>query len=178
LGVIRKAGAMRKTVTLGLIGDYSQTVSAHQAIPLALQRAADVLRIEVDFEWVPTDEVTSIARISRFDGLWCVPASPYRSMAGALLAIRHARENAVPFLGTCGGFQHAVVEYARNVLTLGRRRACGNGTRCCPCRHLATCVRAGRSDWLGSAVSRYSHRVSVWRQQNNREVSVQLRAEP
>ncbi len=46
---------MRKTVTLGLIGDYSQTVSAHQAIPLALQRAADVLRIEVDFEWVPTD---------------------------------------------------------------------------------------------------------------------------
>ena len=108
---------MRKTVTVGLIGDYSQTVSAHQAIPLALQRAADVLRIEVDFEWVSTDEVTSIARISRFDGLWCVPASPYRSMAGALLAIRHARENAVPFLGTCGGFQHAVVEYARNVLT-------------------------------------------------------------
>jgi CTP synthase (UTP-ammonia lyase) len=37
-------------------------------------------------------------------------------MDGALLAIRHARESAVPFLGTCGGFQHAVVEYARNVL--------------------------------------------------------------
>ena len=48
--------------------------------------------------------------------LWCVPASPYRSMEGALTAIQVARERHVPFLGTCGGFQHAVIEYARNVL--------------------------------------------------------------
>ena len=107
---------MRRTITIGLIGDYDESVPAHQAIPPALQRAADALHIEVGFEWVPTEEVTSVSRLARFDGLWCVPASPYRSMEGALLAIRHARETAVPFLGTCGGFQHAVVEYARNVL--------------------------------------------------------------
>lgn len=107
---------MRKNIAIGLIGDYSQSVPAHQAIPLALQRAGSALHTEVGFEWVPTEEVTSASRISRFDGLWCVPASPYRSMDGALLAIRYARENLVPFLGTCGGFQHAVVEYARNVL--------------------------------------------------------------
>ena len=107
---------MRRSVMIGLIGDYSQSVPAHQAIPLALQRAARALHIEVGLEWVPTEEVTSVSRISRFDGLWCVPASPYRSMDGALFAIRYARENLVPFLGTCGGFQHAVVEYARNVL--------------------------------------------------------------
>jgi CTP synthase (UTP-ammonia lyase) len=33
-----------------------------------------------------------------------------------LRAIRFAREQQRPFLGTCGGFQHAVLEYARNVL--------------------------------------------------------------
>ena len=103
-------------IAIGLIGDYSGTVPAHQAIPLALRRAADALQVAVGFEWVPTEEITSISRIARFDGLWCVPGSPYRSMHGALLAIWHARESAVPFLGTCGGFQHAVVEYARNVL--------------------------------------------------------------
>jgi CTP synthase (UTP-ammonia lyase) len=107
---------MRTKVMVGLIGDYSETVPAHRAIPLALRRAGEVLQVEVGFEWVSTDEITSIARISRFDGLWCVPASPYRNMDGALLAIRHAREKPVPFLGTCGGFQHAVIEYARNVL--------------------------------------------------------------
>ena len=107
---------MRTSVMIGLIGDYNESVPAHQAIPIALQRAAEIFDITVGFEWVSTEEVTSIARISRFGGLWCVPASPYRSMDGALLAIRHAREGAVPFLGTCGGFQHAVIEYARNVL--------------------------------------------------------------
>ena len=107
---------MRSSVMIGLIGDYSESVPAHQAIPVALQRAAEIFDIAVKFEWVPTEEVNSVARISRFDGLWCVPASPYRSMEGALVAIRHAREAAIPFLGTCGGFQHAVVEYARNVL--------------------------------------------------------------
>ena len=40
----------------------------------------------------------------------------YRDTDGALHAIRFAREQRRPFLGTCGGFQHAVLEYARNVL--------------------------------------------------------------
>jgi CTP synthase (UTP-ammonia lyase) len=107
---------MRNTVTVGLVGDYDQAVPAHQAIPLALQSAADSLGIELAFGWVPTNEISTASRISSFSGIWCVPASPYRNMEGALLAIRHARESRMPFLGTCGGFQHAVIEYARNVL--------------------------------------------------------------
>jgi CTP synthase (UTP-ammonia lyase) len=107
---------MRTSVAIGLIGDYSESVPAHRAIPIALRDAAKASAISVEPEWIPTEQVTSRAHLSRFNGLWCVPASPYRSMEGALLAIRHAREQAIPFLGTCGGFQHAIVEYARNVL--------------------------------------------------------------
>jgi CTP synthase (UTP-ammonia lyase) len=44
------------------------------------------------------------------------PGSPYKDMARALAAIRFARENSIPCLGTCGGFQHMVIEYTRNVL--------------------------------------------------------------
>ena len=54
--------------------------------------------------------------MSSFDGFWAVPATPYKDMGGALSAIKFARENNIPFLGTCGGFQHAVVEYFRNVI--------------------------------------------------------------
>jgi CTP synthase (UTP-ammonia lyase) len=107
---------MRRNLLIGLVGDFDPSVPAHRAIPLALGQAAEALRIEAGFEWIPTEEIRSASRLTGFDGLWCVPASPYRSMDGALLAIRHAREKAVPFLGTCGGFQHAVIEYARNVL--------------------------------------------------------------
>ncbi|HEU4322090.1 MAG TPA: CTP synthase [Roseiflexaceae bacterium] len=107
---------MRNHVQIGLIGDYNPEVPAHRAIPLALQRAGESCGVAVGLAWVPTPEVTEAERVAHFDGLWCVPASPYRSMDGALLAIRHAREARVPFLGTCGGFQHALVEYARHVL--------------------------------------------------------------
>ena len=107
---------MKRKITVGLVGDYNASVPAHRAIPVALQLAARALEVQVEPAWVPTEEVESVARVARYDGLWCVPASPYRSMDGALLAIRHARESQTPFLGTCGGFQHAVIEYARNVL--------------------------------------------------------------
>ena len=107
---------MKGRVTIGLIGDRSDSVPAHVAIPLALENAAAALNIEAAYEWVPTERIKSASRVAAFDGLWCVPASPYRSMEGALIAIRCAREGRIPFLGTCGGFQHAVIEYARNVL--------------------------------------------------------------
>ncbi len=107
---------MKERVTIGLIGERSDSVPAHVAIPLALENAAQTLGIAVAFEWVPTDRIRSASRVASFDGLWCVPASPYRSMEGALIAIRCAREGRIPFLGTCGGFQHTIIEYARNVL--------------------------------------------------------------
>ncbi|WP_411378688.1 CTP synthase [Pseudomonas sp. MPB26] len=99
---------------LALIGDYNPDVIAHQAIPVALQQAADALGLTVHVQWLGTDAMP--ATLHGFDGFWCVPASPYRDTDGALRAIRFAREQGRPFLGTCGGFQHAVLEYARNVL--------------------------------------------------------------
>jgi CTP synthase (UTP-ammonia lyase) len=107
---------MRDVIRVGLIGDRDPAVPAHQAIPRALALAAEASGVAVAHEWVPTDQITADARVAGYDALWCVPASPYRSTDGALRAIRFAREQARPFLGTCGGFQHAVLEYARSVL--------------------------------------------------------------
>jgi CTP synthase (UTP-ammonia lyase) len=107
---------MTPAIRIGLIGDYNAAVTAHQAIPIALALSADHLRVSIDHEWIPTDEIRDASQVSGFDGLWCVPATPYRSMEGALRAIRFAREERRPFLGTCGGFQHAILEYARHVL--------------------------------------------------------------
>lgn len=104
------------TLHIALVGDYDPQVTAHQAIPLALEMAADALRLNLRYHWLATDSITESEQLQPFTGFWCVPASPYRSLEGALLAIRFAREQQRPFLGTCGGFQHAVLEYARHVL--------------------------------------------------------------
>jgi CTP synthase (UTP-ammonia lyase) len=109
---------MTKTLpcAVAIVGDRDESITAHRALPLALAEAGRRLGAAVDVEWVPTDDIVETSRIERFEAIWCAPGSPYRSEDGALRAIRHARERGVPFLGTCGGFQHAVLEYARDVL--------------------------------------------------------------
>ena len=97
---------------IALIGDFNPEVLAHQAIPKALALAAGGQ--DVRPEWLATEAAAS-AELNGYSGFWCVPASPYRSMEGALRVIRYAREKQRPFLGTCGGCQHAVLEFARNV---------------------------------------------------------------
>lgn len=103
-------------ISVALIGDYDPQVTAHQAIPVALALVAEQLDRQVQFEWLATDQIHADTPLNRFDGFWCVPASPYKSEQGALRAIRFAREQQRPFLGTCGGFQHAVLEFSRDVL--------------------------------------------------------------
>lgn len=104
---------------LALIGDYRADVPAHIAIPQALALACDATGKKLEWTWIGTEKITDAARdLADYDGVWCVPASPYKNMDGALAAIRHARENRLPFLGTCGGFQHALIEFARDVANI------------------------------------------------------------
>jgi CTP synthase (UTP-ammonia lyase) len=108
---------MKDVVAVALVGDFDPAVTAHRAIPEALRLSAQRLHLEIRPEWVHTTAVGAATEaLSDHAAVWCVPASPYASAAGALAAIRYARESSRPFLGTCGGFQHAVLEYIRNVL--------------------------------------------------------------
>jgi CTP synthase (UTP-ammonia lyase) len=101
---------------LAIIADYDAGKTAHVAIPQALERARQAARAKLDWEWIGTDRVFRPAEtLAGFAGIWIAPGSPYKSMDGALAAIRHAREHNLPFLGTCGGFQHALIEFARDV---------------------------------------------------------------
>jgi RimJ/RimL family protein N-acetyltransferase len=79
-------------IRVGLAGDFDAAVVAHRAIPLALERAGAACRVPVEPVWLPTERLVDAIDCSAFAGLWCVPASPYRSMDGALRAIRFARD--------------------------------------------------------------------------------------
>jgi CTP synthase (UTP-ammonia lyase) len=110
---------------IALVGEYRESVVAHRAIPRALELARAATGARITWEWIRTDEIDpdsdppalkrSRKTLAGFAAVWAVPATPYASMEGALAAIQFARETGRPFLGTCGGFQHALVEFARNV---------------------------------------------------------------
>ncbi len=108
---------MDKIVRIGIIGDYDGRAS-HLATNKALHHCAKKMGLQLEIRWLPTTllEGEGAECIQSCDGVWCAPGSPYKSMRGALDAIRQARENDIPFIGTCGGFQHAVIEFAQNVL--------------------------------------------------------------
>ncbi len=109
-----------KPARIALIGDFNPEVIAHQAINRSFEISSASTDQAVEAVWIGTDSIEpgDQSRLRAFDGFWCVPASPYKNTAGALWAIHFARTRSIPFLGTCGGFQHAVLEYARDVLRL------------------------------------------------------------
>jgi CTP synthase (UTP-ammonia lyase) len=84
------------SAVIGVVGDYNPKNRTHVFTDGALEH------LGLRFEWVPTDAIGDepAARLGRYRGLWIAPASPYRSMEGALSAIRYARERGVPLVGT------------------------------------------------------------------------------
>jgi CTP synthase (UTP-ammonia lyase) len=100
---------------IGILGDFNASNPTHLATDAAIRHSAALLGSPAESQWVATDDV-SPGIVEDFEGVWISPGSPYRNMQRVLEAIRYAREHDVPCLGTCGGFQHMILEYARNVL--------------------------------------------------------------
>jgi len=102
-----------------LIGERDLAKRAHLSIETSLAFFRREVDPHLEFAWINTAALTASstdAVLGKATGIWCVPGSPYESTTGALLAIRHARTSRKAFLGTCGGFQHALMEFAQNVL--------------------------------------------------------------
>jgi CTP synthase (UTP-ammonia lyase) len=81
---------------VGVVGDFNAGNVTHRMTDAALEH------LGLRFAWVATDAVERdpATALAPCDGLWIAPASPYRSMDGALAAVRHARERGVPLVGT------------------------------------------------------------------------------
>ncbi|WP_306318315.1 MULTISPECIES: hypothetical protein [unclassified Streptomyces] len=117
---------MTAPARIALVGDRSPHVVSHTRVPLLLDALTAREGLVLDAYWIPTEDAEAPGAVRGFDAVWVLPGSPYRSEAGALAAIRTAREERVPFLGTCGGFQHTLLEYARDVCGLGDARHAEN----------------------------------------------------
>ena len=98
-------------MTIALIGERTASNVNHAPTEAAFAR------LSAAAEWVETPLIVETpAVLERYDGIMLPPAMPYANPEGALKAIEYARERDVPFLGTCGGFQYAVIELARSLL--------------------------------------------------------------
>ncbi|ELZ38726.1 CTP synthase [Halorubrum tebenquichense] len=108
-----------EAIDVALVGKYALE-DAYMSIHEALKHAGIQTETEVNVLWVDADETTDRheERLAAADAVVVPGGFGSRGTDGKIEAIRYARENGVPFLGLCLGFQMAVVEHARNVLGL------------------------------------------------------------
>lgn len=110
------------TIRVAILGDFDRGAPSHWATEAALFHAAARLGAAVAPRWIPTPALADAGRVpevlSGYDGIWGAPGSPFDSADGMLNGIAHARRARVPYLGTCAGFQYALIELSRNLLGL------------------------------------------------------------
>lgn len=110
-------------VKIAIVGKYAQLADAYLSVTESLRHAAAACDSELEIKWVQADESDgadfSIEQaLADADGILVPGGFGIRGVEGKISAIRHAREQNVPFLGLCLGMQCAVIEYARHVCGL------------------------------------------------------------
>ena len=108
-----------EAIDVALVGKYALE-DAYMSIHEALKHAGIQTETEVNVLWVDADETRAEheERLAEADAVVVPGGFGSRGTDGKIEAVRYARENDVPFLGLCLGFQMAVVDHARSVLGL------------------------------------------------------------
>ncbi len=101
---------------IAVLGDFNPYFLTHHALNDSIRQVTKDFNEDLQFDWIPTDtEKISKSLSSMYCGLWIAPGSPYKNMQNVIDVIQYARENKIPTFGNCGGFQHMIIEFARNV---------------------------------------------------------------
>jgi len=118
---VDRIGKAKREVTIAVTGKYTALRDAYASIIKAGEHCGVHLGVNVEFRWLDTTEIHSGNVSKRLDGVngIIVPGGfGVRGTEGKIECIRFARENRLPYLGLCLGFQMAVIEFARNVCGL------------------------------------------------------------
>ncbi|MCP4520404.1 MAG: CTP synthase [Cytophagales bacterium] len=108
-------------VTIALIGKYVELQDSYKSITEAFIHAGAHNQCQVKVKWVQSDNLTEESVAKELEGAHAVLVAPgfgQRGVEGKLETIKYVRENNIPFFGICLGMQCAVIEFARNVLSL------------------------------------------------------------
>jgi CTP synthase len=115
-------GADRKyKINIGITGKYAALRDAYASIEKSLEHSGAHLSADINMEWIDTtemdpnnaDEIAGL--LGNLDGVIVPGGFGVRGTESKIACVKYCRENHLPYLGICLGFQMAVVEFARNV---------------------------------------------------------------
>jgi CTP synthase len=116
-----KIDAAHKPVTIAITGKYTSVRDSYASIINSLEHAGIALGTKVNIKWIETTNLTDanvLTNLADVDGIIVPGGFGTRGAEGKICCVKHSRENNLPYLGICFGFQMAVIEFARNVCGL------------------------------------------------------------
>ena len=118
-GVIDRIANPREVVRIALCGKYAELADSYVSVNEALKHAGGACDAKVEIDWIETElfenNPSNCKMLSRYDGILVPGGFGARATEGKIAALRYARENNIPTLGICFGFQLAVVEFTRQL---------------------------------------------------------------
>jgi len=109
-------------VKIALVGKYAGLVDSYVSMNEALRHGGAACKTKVLIEYMEAENFEKnpeeVEVLKDFDGVFVPYGFGPRGTEGKIMAIKFARENDIPFLGICYGFQLAVIEFARNACGL------------------------------------------------------------
>ena len=112
----------RHSIKILLVGKYAGLTDSYVSMSEAFRHAGAKCQTEVAVNYVESERFEKhpeeLETLRDYDGIFVPYGFGPRGSSGKIVAIQYARENDIPFLGICYGFQLAVVEFARNVCRL------------------------------------------------------------
>ena len=118
---VKKLKNPKQNIKIGLIGKYVELQDSYKSILESFVHAGAINEVKIDVVPIHSESIesTNVAvELSKLDGILVAPGFGERGIEGKISSIKYARENNLPFLGICLGMQMAVIEFARNVLSL------------------------------------------------------------
>ncbi|WP_324735910.1 CTP synthase (glutamine hydrolyzing) [Thermococcus sp. SY098] len=118
--MVAKYKSLKDSVEIAIVGKYVKLKDSYLSIIEALKHSSVANEVKVKIRWIEAEDVEKygVGLLEGVDGIIVPGGFGARGTEGKMMAIRYARENNIPFLGICFGFQLTVVEFARNVLGL------------------------------------------------------------
>ncbi|MEM9021115.1 MAG: CTP synthase [Planctomycetota bacterium] len=122
LGFIRQITSPRRhTARIGVTGKYASLRDAYASIDKAIEHCGAHLNADIELDWIDVtkeDPAAISEQLKGFDGIIVPGGFGHRGTEAKIACVRYCRENKLPYLGICLGFQMAVVEFARHVCGL------------------------------------------------------------
>jgi len=110
------------TVKIALVGKYTSLADSYVSMSEALRHGGASCNARVLIDYIEAETLEENREkpeiLKDYDGIFVPYGFGPRGTDGKIKAIRFARENDIPFLGICYGFQLSIVEFARNVCGL------------------------------------------------------------